>query len=230
MNPSEHRVSSHLQLHVADYDRLIRTWIPGYDTMLDTIVGLLDAALPADPLVVDLGAGTGALSGAILDRIPRARVRLVDIDPNMLEVAASRVAHHGARAELARATFDDALPACDAVVATLALHHVAEPAHKRALFERVRAALRPGGMFVVGDATIHESGRERTWAYDAWARHMAASGIDRAEADKLFATWEREDFLRPLVGELAMIADAGFGAPDCFWKHGPMAVYGAFAG
>jgi hypothetical protein len=61
---AEHRVSSHLGLDVADYDTLIRRWIPAYDTMLDAIVSIV-RTLKA-PLVVDLGAGTAALSGAIL--------------------------------------------------------------------------------------------------------------------------------------------------------------------
>src|SRR2546423_8826569 len=120
---SDHSVSAHLRLAVDDYDRLIRQWIPGYEAMLDTIVGILDASLPPEPVVLDLGAGTGAMGGAILDRIPRARVRMLDIDPAMLEICATRA---GGRGELVRGSFDDELPPCDAVVATLALHHVPE--------------------------------------------------------------------------------------------------------
>jgi len=78
--------------------------------MIATVVSILDEALPADPLVIDLGAGTGALAGAILAAIPRARVQLIDIDPVMLEGAAARLAAFGSRAELRRASFDDALP------------------------------------------------------------------------------------------------------------------------
>ena len=59
--------------------------------MLETIVGWLDGHVPPDGLVVDLGAGTGALSAAILDALPDVRVLLVDVDPDMLATAASRL-------------------------------------------------------------------------------------------------------------------------------------------
>lgn len=223
---TEHRVSSHLGLQVADYDTLIRRWIPAYDEMLDTVVSIV-RTLRA-PLVVDLGAGTGALGGAILERIPDARVHLLDIDPHMLELAASRVAPFGARASILRGSFTDPLPPCDAVVASLALHHVPSRDDKRALYRRVREALRPGGVLAIADATVDERGRAHDWIYEQWAAHMAPHGIARAEADQLFASWAKEDTYQPLRVELALLADAGFERPECFWKHGPMAVYGGF--
>jgi hypothetical protein len=132
MATPEHRVAAHLGLAASDYDAQIRRYTPRYDEMIDTVVAII-AGLKA-PYVIDLGAGTGALGGAILDRVPQARVRFLDIDPEMLAVAGARVAAHGARAELWRGSFDDALPACDAVVASLALHHVPERDRKRALY------------------------------------------------------------------------------------------------
>ena len=88
----DHRVAGHLGVAADDYDRTIRTFIPGYERMLATVVHWLDGRVPAGGLVVDLGAGTGALSAAILAALPDVRVQLVDIDPNMLEVAATRCA------------------------------------------------------------------------------------------------------------------------------------------
>ncbi|HEY0193922.1 MAG TPA: class I SAM-dependent methyltransferase, partial [Kofleriaceae bacterium] len=173
---SEHRVATHLGLAASDYDAAIRTYIPGYETMIDTVVGLV-GGLDRDPFVIDLGAGTGALGAAILDRVPRARVQFLDIDPAMLEVAGARVARHGARAELRRGSFDDALPACDAIVASLALHHVPELDRKRALYARIHEALRPGGLLLVADVTVHDTGAARAHIYDVWAASMATHGI-----------------------------------------------------
>ena len=224
---TEHRVSSHLGLQVADYDALIRKWIPAYDAMLDTVVSIV-RTLHA-PFVVDLGAGTGALGGAILERVPESRVQLVDIDPNMLELATARVARFGARAGHVRGSFADPLPRCNAVVASLALHHVPVREDKRALYRRVREALRPGGVLAIADATVHEHGRAHDWIYELWAAHMGPHGISRAEADQLFTSWAKEDTYQPLHVEFALLAEAGFDRPECFWKHGPMAVYGAFA-
>lgn len=229
MSDGEHRVATHLGVSAADYDRQIRRFIPGYEEMLREVVSLLDEALPALPLVADLGAGTGALSGAILDAIPRARALLVDIDPNMLEVARTRLAPHASRVELRRARFDEPLPPCDAIVASLALHHVPDVAQKRALYRHLRASLAPGGLFLSADATVHPAGPEHDRVFRVWTAGMFDAGIGPGEAEGLFAQWSREDTYQPLSVELALLADAGFARPEVFWRRGPIAVFGAFA-
>jgi tRNA (cmo5U34)-methyltransferase len=233
----EHRVSAHLGVDAAAYDAAIRRFIPGYEEMIAEVVsileGSLDASLGEAARVVDLGAGTGALAGAILDQIPRARVVLVDIDPHMLAVAAARVAAHGDRAELRCATFDDALGSfggagVGAVVASLALHHVPELDRKRALYARIHDALAPGGVFLSADATVHEAGAEHARVFREWAAGMARAGIAAAEAETLFAQWAGEDRYYPLAVELDLLAAAGFARPDCFWKRGASTVFGGF--
>jgi hypothetical protein len=67
----EHRVAGHLGVAADDYDRTIRTFIPNYERMIATVVRWLDGHVPPGGLVLDLGAGTGGLSAAILDAIPR---------------------------------------------------------------------------------------------------------------------------------------------------------------
>jgi ubiquinone/menaquinone biosynthesis C-methylase UbiE len=225
---AEHRVAGHLGVVGDEYDRAIRTFIPSYDRMLSTIVHWLDGTIPSDGLVVDLGAGTGALSAAILDGLPAVRVQLVDVDPNMLETAAARCERYAGRFELRKALFHDELPRCDAVVATLALHHVADHDEKRALYEAVHAALQPGGLVVVGDMLIHPEGPERRRMLADWYAHMAEHGITEAEADAHFAQWAEEDHYVALPDELELIGAAGFPHPDCFWRDGGLAVYGGF--
>ena len=226
---SEHRVASHLGVSAADYDRQIRRFIPGYDEMLREVVSLLDEVLPASPLVADLGAGTGALAGAILDAIPRARALLVDIDPHMLEVAKTRLAPHAARVELRHARFEDPLPACDAIVASLSLHHVPDVDAKRALYRHLRSSLAPGGLLLSADATLHAAGPEHDRIFRVWTAGMFDAGIGPGEAESLFAQWSTEDTYQPLSVELALLAEAGFARPECFWRRGPVTVFGAFA-
>jgi tRNA (cmo5U34)-methyltransferase len=221
---AEHRVLDHLGLAARDYDAAIRRYIPAYEEMIATVVSL------AHGTVIDLGTGTGALAAAILANAPAARVRLVDIDPAMLEAAGTRVAAVAApdRIELVQARFDESLVPCDAVVASLALHHIPDVDAKRALYRQIHAALRPGGVLAIGDATTYEHGPAHARAYDVWRRHMASHGIDDAEATRLFAAWAVEDRYLPLATELTLLAEAGFAQPECFWRHGPMTVYGAY--
>ena len=227
MTDIEHRVATHLGVEASEYDAAIRRWIPGYDEMIATIISIIEQ-IGGEPVVVDLGTGTGALASAILDAVPRARAVLVDIDPAMLAVAGGRVAKHRHRAELRASSFFDPLPPCDAIVASLALHHVPDIENKRALYTHVHRALRPGGVFLMGDATVHESGPEHDRIYAQWAAGMAEVGIAHEAATALFTQWAREDRYYPLAVELDALAAAGFTHPECFWKRGAMTVYGGF--
>lgn len=156
------------------------------------------------------------------------RVELVDIDPNMLEVAAARCAPQAGRFSVRHARFEDELPRCHAVVASLALHHVAADADKRDLYRAICAALEPGGLVVVADALVYGDGPERARMIDALFAHMALGGISAAEAQGHLAQWAEEDVYKTLPDELALIGEAGFPRPDVFWRDGLIAVYGAF--
>lgn len=104
--------------------------------------------------VLDLGAGTGETTLAILGRHPRAMITLLDKSPDMLAIAVERVPADRVAAALTRGLADP-LPAgpFDLVVSALAVHHL-DDAGKRSFFLRVRAALRPGGLFVMGDIVV----------------------------------------------------------------------------
>src|SRR5262245_1162987 len=104
-----HTVLGHLDVRPDEYDAAIRVFVPHYEDMIAAVVGWLRGHVPDGGLVVDLGAGTGALSEAVLAALP-VRVCLVDIDPAMLEVARGRLARFADRIELRQASFADPLP------------------------------------------------------------------------------------------------------------------------
>jgi tRNA (cmo5U34)-methyltransferase len=119
-----HSVKRHLQVDAESYDVEIRRFIPHYDEMIATGVEVLAALVPADGHVLDLGGGTGALSSAVLGGLGGVRVTLLDVDPEMLAEARRRLGPFAGRVSFRQGSFLDPLPAADAVVASLALHHV----------------------------------------------------------------------------------------------------------
>src|SRR5919107_2930551 len=100
--------------------------------------------LRGDERVLDAGCGTGRVTAALLERLPRGEVVAVDGSPAMVEEARGRL---GPRAEVFVADLCElelSAPV-DAILSTATFHWIAD--HDR-LFERLHAALRPGGRLV----------------------------------------------------------------------------------
>ncbi len=225
-SPPKHSVESHLRLSVDSYDAQIRRFVPHYEEMLAAGVEVLAALAPPALAVLDLGAGTGALSAAVLAAVPGSRAAVLDVDPDMLAQARLRLAPYGERASFHEASYFGALPPADAIVASLSLHHVHELEKKTALYAAIHRALPPGGVFLSLDATVSADSALAARTYEGWVAWMGAAGIGPEEARGHLAAWAKEDRYLPLHVELAALAHAGFSEPECFWRRGSQAVFG----
>jgi release factor glutamine methyltransferase len=90
---------------------------PETEVMTGWAIDWLAARDVAEPLVADLGTGSGAIALAIAQEVPRARVHAVEADPLARQWAARNVArlaatapHTEGRVTLQAADFADALP------------------------------------------------------------------------------------------------------------------------
>jgi ubiquinone/menaquinone biosynthesis C-methylase UbiE len=215
-------VAAHLGIELQEYDARIRTFIPDYEAMLDAAA----ASVPANArTIVDLGTGTGALAQQCLRQARRASIVGIDADAGILQMAAKRL---GSRARLVCGSFlRTVLPAADAVVASYALHHVRTRTAKRTLYERVRAALGRGGVFITVDCHPASSRALARRQRDAWRAHLRRT-YSRSEADALLAAWAREDVYVPLADEMDLLQRSGLSA-EVIWRKGSFAVISASA-
>ncbi len=213
-----HSVKQHLRLEIDTYDQTIRKFIPGYEQVLAKAAGEIGRINPQR--VLDLGAGTGALSEAILERTEADIVELLDVDTEMLDRARVRLKRFGRRARFRQQSFHDPLPRCDAVAASLALHHVPRMSRKAELYSRIYKALAFGGVLVNADVTMPADQPQRRKDYAKWAAHLVSCGIDEARAYEHFDEWAGEDTYFPLERELEVMAQAGFTAL-CAWRDTP---------
>jgi tRNA (cmo5U34)-methyltransferase len=210
-------VATHLGIRLAEYDSRIRTFIPDYEEMLDVAAAAMS---PRARTIVDLGVGTGALSARCLQTATRARIVGIDVDPEILTLAARRLRD---RATLASGTFLRApLPACDAVVASFALHHVRTRPAKAALYRRIRQALRPRGLFVSVDCHPAVDPTVRRAQRDAWLAHLRRA-YSATQAAALLRAWAHEDVYVPLDAEIALMNRRGF-TVEVLWRRGAFAV------
>ena len=104
--------------------------------------------LAGDEVVLDAGCGSGRITEALLDRVPRGRVIAVDASESMIEAARRRLndvpssgegSVHLQLADLLELELPERV---DAVLSTATFHWIAD--HER-LFTRLRALLRDGG-------------------------------------------------------------------------------------
>jgi tRNA (cmo5U34)-methyltransferase len=175
------------------------------------------------PRIVDLGAGTGLMAALIRNRLPRARLHLVDIAEGMLDQARARFAGDAAVTFMANDIETCALPPAEAYVSALAIHHLGDGA-KQALFRRVFAALEPGGVFINVDQAAGRSLATDRAQHAAWLSAVRAAGTDAAQLDQALGRMAY-DRNATLDDQLAWMEAAGFAEVDLWFKQWFFCVY-----
>jgi tRNA (cmo5U34)-methyltransferase len=204
------------------YDAPRRRLIPPFDAFYGTAADALGVCEPAPRDVLDLGAGTGLLARAVRAAYPDARLTLTDGAAAMLDKAREQLGDEGV--EYLLADLEDALPdgPWDAVISALAIHHL-EDAGKRRLFERVHAALRPGGVFAnaeqVAGPTPFFTGLYARW-HEQRARAAGSDDGEWAGAEERM----RYDRCASVEDQLQWLHAAGFADADCLFKDHRFAV------
>jgi len=217
-------VASHLAVSPAQYDARIRSLIPLYDELIAEVARALGHAARPLRIVVDLGIGTGALARACLESAPGARIWGIDADPDMIAIARVRLGRLSRRVMMTKGSFlDEALPPCDAIVASYALHHIRTPGAKLAFYGRCYRALRPGGVLINGDCAPASTPRGFARDLDTWYAHLAKTFGSRARGRRVYQSWADEDVYVPLAEEIRLLERTGF-AVDVPWRRSPFAV------
>lgn len=217
-------VAQHLNIKLSEYDRRIRTFIPYYEELLNAAACVLQVLPAKSPTVVDLGTGTGALSARCLKVQPEALVYGIDGDADILAMAQKRLAKisHSAHEFVVGDFTKAALPKCDAIVASLALHHIPRRAAKQKLYTRCHAALRSGGVLINADSCPASHSRVAEQDLKQWLAHLEQS-YSAQEARGFFEAWAEEDTYFPLQIELEMLRAVGF-KTEVVWRRGVFAV------
>jgi tRNA (cmo5U34)-methyltransferase len=208
--------------HAGDYHAQRRRLIPCFDEFYGTavsVIGLRDGPVRR---VLDLGAGTGLMSAAVLERYPDAELVLVDGAVEMLDQARERLPVDSTTTVVA--DLREALPRgpFDAIVSALAIHHL-EHADKRDLLVRVHDALRPGGVFVNAE---HVTGPS-PWLAGAyrsmWREACLSAGASEDELAGAEARMQTDRCV-DVAAQVEWMYMAGMQDCDCFFKQAHFAV------
>ena len=192
----------------------VREWDgTSYDRVSATMealgLGVLERLeLRGDETVLDAGCGSGRITEALIQRLPRGRVIAIDESPSMIAAARERL---GPDADLRVGDLLELdLPEpVDAILSTATFHWIAD--HER-LFERLRAALVPAGRLVAqcgGETNIDilRGKANELLAHEPYAQH--------------FVDWQAPwNYAGPDITHERLIA-AGFSSAECWLAPAP---------
>jgi len=192
----------------------VREWDgASYDRISGTMealgLGVLERLeLRGDETVLDAGCGSGRITEALIQRLPRGRVIAIDESPSMIAAARERL---GPDADLRVGDLLELdLPEpVDAILSTATFHWIAD--HER-LFERLRAALVPAGRLVAqcgGETNIDilRGKANELLAHEPYAEH--------------FVDWQAPwNYAGPDITHERLIA-AGFSSAECWLAPAP---------
>ena len=168
--------------------------------------------LRGDETVLDAGCGSGRVTAALIERLPRGRVIGVDGAPSMVAAARERLGERPGLQLVAAdlCELDPGLGPVDAVFSTATFHWISD--HER-LFRRLRAVLVGGGHLVA------QCGGEGNIAVVHAAAAAAGSAAPFAEH---LAGWQGPwRFATPQATQ-DLLAQAGFSDARCWLEDWPV--------
>jgi tRNA (cmo5U34)-methyltransferase len=225
------------------YQELAAVAVPDREEQMAALLTLLPFGQQNEARLVELGCGEGRLSQAVLDAYPRVAVMALDGSSDMLSQAAERLRPFGSRAQvelfdLSSSDWWPHLEGADAVVSSLAVHHLDGPG-KRLLFEATASRLTPRGALLLADLIepLRPEARElfaSAWDQVAESQATKPGGSQRA-LERFYQTrWntyrypDPVDMPSPLFEQLVWLREAGFAYSDCFWLRAGHAIYGGY--
>ncbi len=192
----------------------VRTWDgQSYDRISGPMQALGQAVLDRLPLsgdetVLDAGCGSGRITQALIERLPRGRVIAVDMSESMVAAARERL---GPGADIRRADLLELElgEPVDAILSTATFHWIAD---HDALFRRLHGALAPGGRLSAqcgGEGNI------------AKLRGRAGAVMGRNPYAEHFRKFRPPWNYANAPDTQARLRAAGFAAAECWLKEAP---------
>jgi tRNA (cmo5U34)-methyltransferase len=221
------QVKQHFENEAREFDQIILTLIPDYPEMVEALVSTIPFGKESPIRVIDLGCGTGTVAYCVLRSFPNAHLTCVDLAANMIAIARSKlVAYPDVRfveGDFNSFTFDGQY---DAVVSSLALHHLATAEGKKRFYRLIYESLAPAGVLYNADVVLASNDHLQRLYMAKWRAFMQRS-ISREEIEnKWILKYEAEDHPAKLLDQMTWLAEIGFTDVDVIWKHYNFAVYG----
>ncbi len=197
--------------------------------IMDLMTRAAAATTPQARRVLDIGCGAGNYSLKMLAVLPNLDVTLVDLSQPMLERAHQRVSAV-TRGEVltVQADIREMEPGSgqyDIILAAAVFHHLRGDDEWRAVFSNCYAALRPGGALWISDLIEHSTPAIQSLMWARYGEYLTALK-DESYREQVFGYIDQEDTPRPLMFQVDLLREVGFGQVEILHKNSVFAAFG----
>lgn len=204
---------------IRDYTATIERCFPRYREMLWALLDYLPRAHSCES-ILELGCGTGNLSILLREAFPEARLHLVDVSGDSLDVCRARFAACEA-IEFVQQDFRELTYKSgefDLIISSIAIHHLVS-SEKQDLFRQCHDWLAEHGVFSIADQCAGASADLYDRHIHNWKDLTFQSGSSQDEWDMWMRHQAEHDHHDTLVSQLDWLREAGFSVVDCPWRY-----------
>lgn len=206
------------------YNSQRKKFIPFFDDFygIATESALFTDNVIMSPNILDLGAGTGIFSDFILEKYPEAKIELVDISEDMIDVAKNNLKKYS-NADIKVTICDlndfnsENQETYDLIISSLAIHHL-ESIEKRRLYEKIFHLLKDGGIFVNADQFLGGTKELETIYRKIFDKIVLSAKLSQKEIEEAYER-VRLDIREPLSAQMKWLRKIGFSEVDCLYKN-----------
>ena len=195
------------------YDETIRTVLPGYETLHENLLGMLETTLPENASVLSCGAGTGQEILACAHIAPGWKFVGVDPSEAMLSTASEKIRQAGiqSRVTLLHGYVGDVMEMdFNAAASILVMQFIPDDGGKRDYLAAIAKRLKLGGIIVLCDLTGDNDDPETKRLLNEWRSKLSERGLDDEKLNAIFSHVESDVKIVTEDRVLELLDECGF--------------------
>lgn len=219
-------LKNHFNNEAENFDKMVQRNIPCYNQMLEALIDAIPDVTES-PKILDLGCGTGNITQKAKNRFPKARITCLDLSENMIEIAKEKLKNYDdieyVIGDFTQVKLEEKY---DAIISSLALHHIENDEEKQAMYKSIYEALKNEGVFYNADVIKANSKYNESLYEKVAARDMKENGVSTEEISDMNRKRDENDIPTTIYNHIKMLENVGFTEIDVIWKYYANAVYG----
>ena len=201
------------------YDSQRKDLIPDFDEFYKTAIDSIHLK-NSNPIVLEIGTGTGLLTKMFLEKYPNANMDLVDIAEDMLNIAKERLKGNknlNFHLENIMKFNPKEKKKYDAIISSLAIHHLPD-LEKQELYKKIGKWIKTDGIFVNAEIIAGETEYLEKMYQEKDIEILEKANLD-SENKKRALDRLNLDIRSPASLQLKWLKNAGFSHFDCIYKN-----------